>query len=603
MKTETDQSTVAHQGIIKILPENLANKIAAGEVVDRPASVVKELVENSLDSDAYEITVILKEGGKTLLQVVDDGVGMSESDLILAFQRHATSKINTADDLQNIATLGFRGEALASIASVSQVEARSVPRGAASGHSIAIEGGVMHEVEAAAGKPGSSIAVKNLFYNTPARRKFLKTQNTEYRQIISVLNRFYLSHPEVSFTFVNDGEVVHELRKESLADRVGAVLGPRVQQNMLPIENQGPVQITGFIGNQDVVRRSRGDQYMYFNRRFFSNKSLGYAVVVAYGEILPRGSHPMYIVFIEMPPEEVDVNVHPTKMEIKFANDSLVFTSVRGAVKRALTSHNIVPEITKWNDFSQASSSGSPGRPGDFSFRPERPQSAGSLFPGWPGAEDRMPAASPAPAQQELLETHSHGEKKALFERTNIWQVHNKYIVSQIKNGLIIIDQHVAHERVLYEQALTSFEIRKPSSQQLLFPQIHELSQQDYAILLEIQPFLQHIGFIIKAFGKNTVVVEGVPSGLKVGDDEKILLRIADEYKRGKKDRTEIRENVAASYACHSAIRAGDSLSLDEMNALIDQLFSTREPYFCPHGRPVLIHMSLDELDKRFKRV
>jgi len=601
LKTETE--TVADPGIIKILPENLANKIAAGEVVDRPASVVKELVENSLDSGAEEITVILKEGGKTLLQVVDDGMGMGESDLILAFQRHATSKIHVADDLQKIATLGFRGEALASIASVSQVEARSVPRAAVSGHAIAIEGGVMHEVEEAAGKPGTSIAVKNLFYNTPARRKFLKTQNTEYRQIISVLNRFYLSHPEVSFTFVNDGEVVHELRKESLADRVGAVLGPRIQKNMLSIENAGPVQITGFIGNQDVVRRSRGDQYMYFNRRFFSNKSLGYAVVAAYGEILPRGSHPMYIIFIEMSPQEADVNVHPTKMEIKFANDSLVFTSVRGAVKRALTSHNIVPEITKWHDFSRVPASGSMARPVDFPIRPEVSEAPNSLFPGWPGPEERMSSPPPVPAQQELLDAHTREGKKALFERTNIWQVHNKYIVSQIKNGLIVIDQHVAHERILYEQALTSFEIRKPSSQQLLFPQIHELSQQDYAILLEIQPFLQHIGFIIKAFGKNTVVVEGVPSGLKVGDDQQILLQIADEYKRGKKDQTEIRENVAASYACHTAIRAGDPLSLEEMNALIDQLFSTKEPYFCPHGRPVLIHISLGELDKRFKRV
>ncbi len=592
------------ENIIKVLPEDLTNKIAAGEVVDRPASVVKELVENSLDSGADEVTVILREGGKALLQVVDNGSGMGESDLILAFQRHATSKIHSAEDLARIATLGFRGEALASIASVAQVEARSVLRAADSGHTIRIEGGTMDQVEAAAGTPGTSIAIKNLFYNTPARRKFLKAPTTEYRQILGVLNRFYLSYPEVAFTFVNEGEVVHELKRESLAGRVGAVLGPRVQQNMLPISNDGPVRIHGFVGNQDAVRRSRGDQYMYFNRRFFTSKSLGYAVVAGYGEILPRGSYPMYIVFIEMPPEEADVNVHPTKMEVKFANDSLVFSAIRGAVKRALSSQGVVPQINKAPDFyrpqyapqeqSRAFSAGS----GD------REQSA-LVFPGWPHAHEAA-AKQDEPADPQTAETGQLAGAGAgnqfRFEPTNVWQIHNKYIVSQIKNGLIIIDQHVAHERILYEKALASFEKRKPSSQQLLFPQILELSQQDYAILLEILPFLENIGFVVKAFGKNTVVVEGVPSGIKFGNDEQVLLLIADEYKRGKKERSEIRENVAASFACHTAIRAGDPLSREEMNSLIDQLFSTREPYFCPHGRPVIVHMSLEELDKRFKR-
>jgi len=609
---------MSNNGKIKILPETLTNKIAAGEVVDRPASVVKELVENSLDAGAENVTIILKDGGRALIQVVDDGAGMSQSDLLLAFQRHATSKIFSYDDLHNIRSFGFRGEALASIASVAQVEARSVPDGQDSGHRIQIEGGVMDGVEVAAGNPGTSIAVKNIFYNTPARRKFLKTENTEYRQILSVLNRFYLAYPEVAFTLVHEDEIITELSKQDLDARVEAVLGSRVKSNLLAIENQGPIRITGYVGNQDAMRRSRGDQYLYFNRRYFSNKNLNYAVVAAYGEILPRGSYPVYIIFIEMDPTQADVNVHPTKMEIKFANDQLLFSSIRGAVKRALTSEKVVPDINPWQKFDDFR------RYSESDIRQMRQtesldfESKSTPLPGWPQSgrpEQDAPSSGATPSPE--MPGHGADELERIpllkidqqnlpprpqFERTNVWQIHNKYIISQVKNGLIVIDQHVAHERILFEKALESFEKRKPTSQQLLFPQIIELSSQDYSILLEMIPFLEHIGFVIKAFGKNTVAVEGVPSDIKISDDEKMLLSVLDEDKRGRHDRTEIRENVAASFACHSAIRAGDALSRDAMNALIDQLFSTREPYFCPHGRPVIIYVSLDELDKRFKR-
>lgn len=578
---------------IKILPENLTNKIAAGEVVDRPASVVKEIIENSIDSGADDITIILKEGGKQLIQILDNGDGMNESDLILAFQRHATSKIFTYDDLINIHTLGFRGEALASIASVAHIEAKSVPLGEKSGHSVQIEGGVMSDIEIAAGNHGTSIAVRNLFYNTPARRKFLKTTGTEYRRILDVLNRFYLSHPEISFTLVNEEEVIHELSKQSLETRIGSVMGARVQQNVIEISNDGPVKIHGFIGNTDIIRRSRGDQYLFYNRRYFISKNLNYAVAMAYGEVLPRGTYPVYLAFIEMPAQEVDVNVHPTKMEIKFANDALIFSSLRSSVKRALTSGKVVPEFTPWRGYESGEQR--------QNFTPTSFQPNPGMFAqGFENAATQQDSLQGNFLQQpELGSSHKTGIP---YERTNIWQVHNKYIISQIKSGLIVVDQHAAHERILYEKALRAFETRSPSSQQLLFHQIIELSQTDYATMLEMIPFLEHIGFVIKAFGKNTVAVEGVPSGVKISDDEKILLSIIDEYKREKRDNSEIRENVAASFACHSSIRAGDSLTLEEMNALIDQLFASDEPYFCPHGRPVIIHISLDELDKRFKR-
>ncbi len=582
---------------IKILSEDLTNKIAAGEVVDRPASVAKELLENSIDAGADEITVIIKEGGKALIQIIDNGSGMSESDLLLAFQRHSTSKIFKYEDLTRVQTLGFRGEALASIGSVSRVEAKSVLQNQNSGHLVRIEGGIMHGVEAAAGNRGTSIAVKNLFHNTPARRKFLRADSTEYRQILSVANRFFLAHPEIAFTFVKEDEVIYELRKETQEERIASVLGPRVQKNLIAIENDGPVEIRGFVANQDAFRRSRGDQYLFFNRRYFSHKSLNYAVVSGYGDALQRGLFPVYLVFIEMDPELADVNVHPAKLEIKFTNEPLVFSSVRGSVKRALASQAVIPEMTPWgsNEHSRDSEWQVPTKTNSES------QESALQFPQ---LFERTPANINQTTPGEIAETtvQEVTRETFIFERTNVWQVHNKYIISQIKNGLIVIDQHVAHERILYEQALDHFEKRNPSSQQLLFPQVVELSAEDYSILLEMIPFLEKIGFVVKSFGKSTVVLEGVPSGIKISDDEKVLLDILDEYKRGKKDNAEIRENVAKSYACHTAIRAGEHLPLEAMNALIDKLFSTKEPYFCPHGRPVIIHIPLTELDRRFRR-
>ena len=582
---------------IKILPDELTNKIAAGEVVDRPASVAKELLENSIDAGADDITIIIKEGGKALIQVIDNGSGMNESDLLLAFQRHATSKIFKYEDLTRVQTLGFRGEALASIGSVSRVEAKSVLQNQNSGHLVRLEAGVMNSVEAAAGNQGTSIAVKNLFYNTPARRKFLRADSTEYRQILSVANRFFLAHPEIAFTFVKEDEIIYELKKETQEARIAAVLGPRVQKNLVAIENDAPVKIRGFIANQDAFRRSRGDQYLFFNRRYFSHKSLSYAVVSGYGDALQRGLFPVYLVFIEMDAELADVNVHPAKLEIKFSNEPLVFSSIRGSVKRALTSQEVIPEIRPWGTTEHSRHSEWPAQTKTGSEVPETSLQLPKLFERIPEdtnqiAKGETPIDSAQDATRETI----------IFERTNVWQVHNKYIMSQIKNGLIVIDQHVAHERILYEQALDNFEKRNPSSQQLLFPQIVELSAEDYSILLEMIPFLEKIGFVVKSFGKNTVVLDAVPSGIKISDDEKVLLDILDEYKRGKKDNAEIRENVAKSYACHTAIRAGEHLPLEAMNALIDKLFSTKEPYFCPHGRPVIIHIPLAELDRRFKR-
>lgn len=590
---------------IKVLPENLTNQIAAGEVIDRPASVVKELVENAIDAGATQITVIVREGGHSLIQVVDDGQGMEEEDLVLAFQRHSTSKIGSLEDLERIQTLGFRGEALASIASVSRVEARTVPAGQSEGSLLRIEGGVVQQVMGWGGAQGTSIAVKHLFFNTPARRKFLRAPATEYRHILSVINRFALGYPQTSFMLVNEDEVVFDLKPGSLLDRIGAALGTRVRDRLLEVRDEGPVGVVGYVATPDAFRRTRGDQYVFLNGRYIVNRALHHAVVSAYGELLSRSDYPVYVLHLEMDPRLTDVNVHPTKVEVRFADERMVYTLLRGAVKRSLSTAEVIPQL-------QPAASGA--------FAGMEPPSHGWTEPqrqpqlDLQGHSHRMPAAS-GPEAGVDSESSSHlapqeaGQSPApadaptgRFERTNVWQVHNKYILTQIKSGLIVIDQHVAHERILYERALDAFDRRVPASQQRLFPQVVELSPEDFSHLTEILPFLERIGFIIKAFGKNTVVVEGVPPEIKVRDDEQLLVNIIDEFKRGKKDSLEIRECVAKSFACHAAVRAGDSLTLEAMNSLIDQLFATRHPYHCPHGRPVIINIPIEELDRRFGR-
>jgi DNA mismatch repair protein MutL len=588
---------------IRVLPENVINKIAAGEVIDRPSSVVKELVENSIDAQADRITVHLKDGGKTLIQVIDNGVGMAEEDAIMSFQRHATSKIRTFRDIERIHSLGFRGEALASIAAVSRVELSTILRGGIEGTSIHIDGGVIRKLEKTGGNPGTSISVKNIFYNTPARRKFLKADHTEYRHTLSIMNRFTLAYPAIGFTLFHDGHEVFNLKPAPLDVRIGDVLGKRTGENLIAIDDDNAVaRLSGYIGNLDIMRKSRNDQYLFVNQRYIVDRTLNFAVSSAFGDAIPKGAYPLYVIFLDIAPDRVDINVHPTKTEAKFLEQQMLFTIMRGAVKRALTSDSAVPELGTHArtdssgfkrfetsiaveiknfraeqigiDFDDTTSSSG------FALQPEDPKRLISPF-----------SISPAPARSE--------EPK---ESVLVWQLHNKYILSQIKSGLIVIDQHVAHERILYEKAKKSFEQKEGASQQLLFPQTVDLSVEDFDYLMDILPFLAKLGFQIKGFGGRTIVIEGVPSGMRVGSEDRILLDILDEYKKKLNTEIDIRERVAKSFSCRSAIMAGERLTSATMNALIDQLFACENPYYCPHGRPVMVTISIDELDKRFDR-
>lgn len=608
------------QNYIKVLPESLSNKIAAGEVVERPASVVKELVENSLDAGGTEIMVIIKEGGKTLIQVVDNGQGMSRDDALLAFQRHTTSKIAVDEDLENIRTFGFRGEALSSIASVARVEIKTTRADNSPGTLIKLEGGVLTDIRDAAAPPGTSIAVKNIFFNTPARRKFLRSVAAEYRQILEVFKRFALAFPEVSFSLVNEGEIVYELHPSPLEQRIVAVLGDRCTGHLIAVnDDETFVKISGFVGDWDLFRKSRGQQFLFLNQRYIVDRSLNHAIISAYGTALPESSFPLYLIFLEMDPEHVDVNVHPTKMEVKFAEDRALYSITRNAVGRALTSDAIIPQAHAAfrSDVPAFSPSNFEQSELDWqlpSTPPAEPTALTGKPPGQPPgdatdyirrewrARGITPSESSTPPAAPTTPATTSPESQTRDRRPFVWQVHNRYILTQTKKGLIVIDQHVAHERILFERAMANFENKSPVSQQLLFPEVIELSPEEHSYFMEILPFLNYIGYEIKQFSARTISIDAVPSGVKNAAAPRVLLEILDEYRKSKADNYDIREKLAASFACKTAIKAGEKLTSEEMIALIDQLFQTRTPYFCPHGRPIIITISLEELDRRFGR-
>jgi DNA mismatch repair protein MutL len=607
-------------GTITILPEQLANKIAAGEVVQRPESVVKELIENSIDAGATSISVTIKEGGKSFIQISDNGSGMNDEDAAIAFDRHATSKIKSYEDLENIRTLGFRGEALASIAAVAHVELKTRRSTDDVGTLVRLEGGELKEHSKTSTQPGTTISVRNLFYNTPARRNFLKSNNTEFKHIYDVVQRVALSRPDIAIQFSSDGEDLLDLKSGKIEERLKNLYGERHFETLLPFDEQTELlSVSGFIGKPDFARKSRVDQYLFLNKRPIVNRSINHAIFSGYEHLIEKGNFPFYLVFLDIDPHKVDVNVHPSKMEVKFADEQSIYRFVISIVRKALGSNDLVPslEVSAAKGF-------------DHSFASLRHAALPQHFTGDFGSPDKSIFSSPssnvsqAPAQRDPLnidklfsgiptislpetgrpQQFAHGTREnEAQEGKAIWQLHNKYILSQIRTGLMIVDQHVAHERVLYERALASFENAVPVSQQLLFPHTVQLSPGDFALAKELIPHLQAIGFELKLFGKNTIVLEGVPTDVKAGTEGSILQDILDEFKNNQhRVKLDARDNVAKSFSCKAAIKAGDKLSEVEMRVLIDQLFATSMPYVCPHGRPVVVKISIGELDRRFMR-
>uniref|UniRef100_A0A7V2ZIY1 DNA mismatch repair protein MutL n=1 Tax=Ignavibacterium album TaxID=591197 RepID=A0A7V2ZIY1_9BACT len=611
-------------GKIKILPENLANKIAAGEVVQRPESVVKELLENAIDAEARNIEVIIKQAGKSLIQVCDDGTGMTEDDAILCIQKHATSKISSLSDLEAIRTLGFRGEALSSIAAVSQLEIRTQTAQQEIGTLIRIEKEGEIIKEKISTNKGTCVSVKNLFYNTPARRKFLKSDATELKHIIDTFNRIALAHPEISFKFYNNDSLVYDFKSGTLEDRITQVFADNMLDALISVnEKTDYINIHGYLGKPSIFRKSKGEQYLYLNKRFVVNKNINHAVFTAFENIMEKGDYPFFVLFIEIDPAKVDVNIHPSKLEVKFDDEKDIYNFVLAVTKKSIGSHDLVPAMSFAHTDSPheklSFNAFTPVTKNDFSDRPVFSKSSekkeqrisdedielvfGNLATNVIQKERRD--FVPELDQKDFRQEYKLEKKKSADdeEPSFIIQLHNKYILSQIKSGLMIIDQHVAHERILYEKALSRLDTDIPFSQQLLFPITIQFDAASYEILKEMYSYLQKLGFQLKFSSKYYITIEGVPDDIKNGSEERILKEIIEEYKTNQLEKKlEEKDNIAKSYSCKTAIKAGDKLSENEMRLLIDQLFATSMPYVCPHGRPIVIKISLEEFDRRFGR-
>jgi len=591
--------------MIKALSEDLRNKISAGEVVENPASVIKELIENSLDAGSNDINIIVEKGGHQTIQVRDNGTGISSEDLPASIMRFHTSKIASLADLFSINTLGFRGEALASIASVSEMKIIS-SMGENEGASLLIIDGKSGDLEPAPKINGTEITIRNLFYNTPVRKKFLKTPRTELRKIVDVVRRYGLAYPEVAFKLIADERQVFNLSGEKLEDRIDNLLDPTYSRNLLPLNiTKGDYSFSGFIGNLNLIRSRPGEQYLLLNRRFIKDRLMNRAVYNAYESLLKRGEYPFFVINLVLPYDQADVNVHPMKLEVRFKDEWRVFNVLKNTVTEALGSilntapgFNISfesPSNSKEENFFNMSNNPSNE---NISLDLEKDTIQSKISdPGYISNSNLQRARQYA---SQLAESPLQNVDSISTE--NIWQVHKKYIISEINSGLVIIDQHVAHERVLYEEALEAFESTSMASQTLLFPEKIAFSPDDFDSLLDVLPYLEKIGFKIKKQDQTSIRIDAIPSEMAIGNERNVIREILDNFLKEQKKYSSFQEGLAAMFACKAAIKAGDILVKEEMQELVNRLFLTKHPYYCPHGRPIIVQMSLNELDGRFER-
>jgi len=575
---------------IRILGESVANMIAAGEVVEAPFSVVKELVENALDAGATEIAVDIKGGGSDLVRVSDDGSGMNRDDALAAFDRFATSKLASAEDLESISTLGFRGEALPSIASVSRIRLVTCEDGAVEGTEVDLVGGEVRNVRPAGRARGTTVEVSSLFYNTPARRKFLKSDSVEVRRIMDLLTEYSVLYPAIRFDVAIDGKLALGLMAaDTLAQRIAGVLGSGVSAEMLPVsfeDENGSVE--GMVGRPTIARPRGAQQVVAINGRPIKSRLVNAAVRSGYGELLPHNRHPVVFLLMTIDGSLVDVNVHPTKREVRFGNSRKVFGLVESAVRAALMSHDTAPTLSTYEARSGGGTDTAPSTAGAAVATQEL------VFP----AAVRETEGAPL-TDDELRMEAAADEHHAKF-----WQLHQSYVFIQTREGVLVVDQHAAHERVLYEKARVSLSgaAEAGPSQQLLFPVAVELSPGEWESFDDVRPLLDKLGFTIRSMSGRTVLLEAVPGAFPRWPHDRILHDILTELPSGRPDVRDLVESIAKTVACRAAIKAGDKLTQEEMRALIDQLFATELPYSCPHGRPTFMRMTSEELDKRFGR-
>ena len=594
---------------IRVLTEHTANKIAAGEVIERPASVVKELVENSLDAEANEILVEVKSGGKNLIRVTDDGIGMNRDDAVLCLERHSTSKIRDADDLEKVSTMGFRGEAIPSIASVSKFSITTCPRDEGIGTFVKVDGGRTVNVIDVGRSPGTTIEVRRLFFNVPARRKFMRSVEREMAEIARVMDIYALANPNVHFQLLhNDKTVMLAPSTRKIGERIIAVFGRQFFTQLLPLEFAGKnVRITGYVGKPELNRSSRSHQFLFVNRRPIFSPPISYAVSDAYKNILMKDRYPVFILFLEVKPETIDVNVHPTKREIRFKNEWDVKDEITSAVKETLLKMDLTPYVktvsadiktiiektsfekqlveTEKNIFLQGLAQGETVQAivSQQQKIPDREISAKSL-------EEKI--------TQEIVATSGRKSLNLRF----LSQLKNSYILAEDAEGLVLIDQHAAHERILYERLSKIIQGEGVRIQQMLVPITLELSSGEASLLEANLSHLRHLGFDLRLFGSNTYIIDAVPEYIKTAMQEKVIRDILDSLKQERRPTSTEREEAVQYAVCRAAVKAHDELSETEVLKLIKDLNECESPYTCPHGRPTMLRMPMKDIEKYFHR-
>lgn len=616
--------------IIRLLPDAIANQIAAGEVIQRPASVVKELLENSVDSGARNIQLIIKDAGRTLIQVVDDGCGMTDTDARMCFERHATSKISKIEDLFSLYTFGFRGEAMASIAAVAQVEMKTRLHDQEVGTQLIIEGSKVLLQEPCSHQPGTSIAVRNLFYNVPARRNFLKSNAIETKHILDEFTHVALANPAVFFSLHHNGSEVYHLKSGNLRQRIVSIFGKNYNDKLVPIEELTDyVSVRGFIGKPEVSKKTRGEQFFFVNNRFIKSNFLNHAIVKAYEGLITDKNFPFYCLFIDIKPDAIDINVHPTKQEIKFEDEKAIYLLLNAAAKHGLSQYSVMPTI----DFEHQSTFGQfvderiyteqpfkvvPSKLNTDSFTKgsyyspfdkDIPSIKRDEFSHWKklydmdeSTEERSVTIRSKMDQLQLENENDISPNPFKHELFEPIQLHDRYILTQIKSGFILINQQKAHQRILFERYLRNFTQHPAASQQTLFPKTLELNAGDAALLQEIIPELRILGFDIQFFGNTTFVIHGMPADLQDEQENQLIERMLEEYKQSyKTDQFDKRQQVARSIAYQTATPPGTTLSKQAMQQLIDELFACEQPAVNPAGHATFVQYSFDEIERKFE--
>ena len=611
--------------IIQLLPDHVANQIAAGEVVQRPASVVKELLENAVDAKAIDIKLIIKDAGKSLIQVIDNGQGMSVTDSRLCFERHATSKIRQAEDLFSLHTKGFRGEALASIAAIAHVEMKTKQDQEELGTHIIIEGSKFVSQEPAVLPKGTSFAIKNLFFNIPARRNFLKSETVEQRYIVDEFQRVAMAHPNIHFTMYHNGSEMFNLPISNFRQRIVNIFSGKTNEKLVPVKEETEiVNLQGFIGKPEFSKKNRGEQFFFVNNRFIKSGYLHHAVMAAYEGLLKDGAQPSYFLYLDVPPHTIDINIHPTKTEIKFDDEHALYAILRSAIKHSLGQFNVAPVLDFDRDPNldtpyqyQNKEAEYPTIQVDSNYNPFSEEKPNKSFTS--SSNYRKPEVQPSweslyvglkQAGQEIAEMTFENDAvtSSLFEETEVeqevkrtYQIHKKYIVSPIKSGMVIINQKRAHERILYEEFLTSMTVKQASSQRLLFPLELYFSSSEIQLIAELQLALENLGFIFDAIHDDSIIISGLPITISESQASIVFDDLLTDLQDGiPANSFSQNDTIAKSMAKSLAVKTGTYLTEKEQENLVHNLFACKEPNVSPFQKPTFITMSVEDLDKKF---